>query len=43
MGPYESISYMCDTLLEKKDMGRKERFKNYNLIRNASIFAQIKI
>ena len=43
MGPFQSISFMCETLLEQKEMGWKERRQNFKLIRNASKFAQIKI
>ena len=43
MGPFQSIGFMCETLLEQKEISRKKQFKHYNLIRNATKFAQIKI
>jgi len=39
MGPFQSISFLCESLLDQKEMGRKERCQNYNLIRDASKFA----
>ena len=43
IGLFQSISFMCQTLLQQKEISWKERCQNYNLIQKASKFAQIKI
>ena len=43
MGPFQSISLMCEKLLSQKKMDRKQQCLNYKLIQSASKYAQLKI